>query len=140
MIRIRVQGAQETAGFLRRRRERLRRSPRSALGKISPRMEEAMRRNVHSQGEPIGASWPALDPATIRDRARKGFPPGPPLIRSGDLVSSIQTLTLDDFRIAVGSDHVAAGVLDRRFPFLGVSELDADEWVRILGDFYFSEE
>lgn len=46
-------------------------------------------RQFRSEGSTAGFPWRPLAPATIRDRVRKGFPPGPILQRTGDLRDSL---------------------------------------------------
>ena len=36
-----------------------------------------------------GPGWAPLKPSTVRDRIREGFPPGPPLVRSGGLEQAL---------------------------------------------------
>ena len=42
-----------------------------------------------SQGDDASGHWPDLSPYTITDREERGFAPGPPEIRSGELMQYI---------------------------------------------------
>lgn len=54
-----------------------------------PSIREAHRAVFETEGAAGRGSWPALAPATLRDRARKGFPPGPIHVRTGALKAHV---------------------------------------------------
>jgi hypothetical protein len=54
------------------------------------------------------APWAQLAPATMDDRASKGFPEDEPLLRTGELRDSVERRVLDGSTAAVGSDSDVA--------------------------------
>jgi len=95
-------------------------------------LNQIVKRRFATQGGTSGTSWPALMPATIRQRARQGYAPGPILIRSGTLgtaatggnaTATAATITLE---IQTGQAPYAkvplsvyAMALNRKRPFYG---------------------
>lgn len=61
--------------------------PRDALEEVGQIVEAAVKRNIADEG---GVEhWPPLAVSTLRDRARKGFAPGPMLQRTRELIRTI---------------------------------------------------
>ena len=58
-----------------------------AMEAVGEYLMGSTRRTFEAEGRP--KRWQALKPATIADRARKGYPPTPILIRSGKLFRSL---------------------------------------------------
>lgn len=55
------------------------------IADIEKTITSAVKKNFATQGAYSGEQWAPLKPSTIRDRKRRGFKPGPPLVRSGEL-------------------------------------------------------
>ena len=61
----------------------------AGLGAIlGAHLEDSIAESFAQQASPAGA-WAPLKPATIRERVRQGYRPGPTLQRTGDLALSI---------------------------------------------------
>lgn len=59
------------------------------LREAVPTIRAAHRAVFETEGAAGRGSWPALAPATLRDRARRGFPPGPIHVRTGALKAHV---------------------------------------------------
>lgn len=56
-----------------------------AAEKIEQVLKAAIKQNFITQGASSGEPWQLLAQSTKRDRVRRGFKPGPPLVRTGAL-------------------------------------------------------
>jgi phage gpG-like protein len=100
-----------------------------AMKRVKDQMLDAVR--SHFEGESDGSSpWVPLAAATVEDRRRKGFGPGPILHRTGDLAGSF-TGDHDAASAEIGTDRPHAVLHEEgkgvpRRPFLEMSARDID--------------
>ena len=67
----------------------------AVLQDLKPLIQDDLLYNFDHQGQTVGDPWPPLKPSTVEDRRRKGFPPGPPLLRTGRLRNLVSNPVLD---------------------------------------------
>jgi hypothetical protein len=134
-IRLKTTGAKEAAASLRKVAGDLSQPPHQVLAALSPTVGAWFKESITSQGGRLGTSWPALRPSTVKERQRLGFGSGPPLRRTGELLSSIRVAINANY-LRVESDHPGAVPLQKRFPFWGFTPSDADVIAERLALFY----
>lgn len=100
-------------------------------------IDRAANEQLQTQGGRSGKSFAPLSPATIKDRLRKGFRPGPPLIRTGGLLNdatdSEVKLSANGKSLEFNFDNELIGIhaagnddLPARDP-IGLTQQDLDE-------------
>jgi len=62
---------------------------------LRPEYVQEVEKRFKSQGSYSGKGWPRLKLSTLKDRKRKGYPPGPILVRSGALRDSLVSNTMN---------------------------------------------
>lgn len=116
-----VKGTSQVAAELRQRAAASR-APKG-MKSMGPTLLELFQQNIRQHR--LGAFKP-LAAATVRERQRLGFGAGPPLVRTGSLLESIQVLTTSATFVEVGvADDGRAAALDRVRQFLGFTDGDA---------------
>lgn len=83
------------------------RDMRPVMDKIGKYLMGSTLRTFEAEGRP--RKWQPLQPATIADRQRKGFGPGPILVRSGALKSSLTSAGDSNQILKVGSKSLQYG-------------------------------
>lgn len=150
---VTVQGAPAAAADLRRIEARLSRGDlRPVIAARGQDMVTAFRENIQTGGARLsdrGIVWPSLHPATRAIRRHYGHEGKKTLVRGGDLLQSIEVLSLGPRHVEVGSTHHAAStvhhggeVTDERgrrrtvqsFPFVVPSVRDVDDWTALIAD------
>lgn len=102
-----------------------------------PTVREAHRRVFESEGASGRGKWAPLAPATLRDRARLGFPPGPIHVRTGALKAHVLAAPARVTRSGTGvelrirPDDNVAGVPKYRALALGTSRIPARPMVAL---------
>src|SRR5262245_1624274 len=94
--------AVEAQHLLEATASRLEHPSRPLLESLAAALQTYFQAHIQTQTAPEGP-WPQLAPVTRKIRAYYGYPPDAALIRSGDLLQSITTLTLADHLIEVGT-------------------------------------
>lgn len=129
------------AAFLATIPTKMQADKRRALERAARLVEREARSRLGEYQDAAGPfdRWPALSTYTMEDRARQGFPPDEPLLRTGALRDSIGHRVEKDEAV-IGSDSpvaVAQELGTARIPprsFLGSAAASrADEIVEILG-------
>lgn len=116
------------------------------LDEIATRIQESAKEKIGVYQDQVGPfrAWDPLKKATQRERAKKGYTPNDPLLRTGYLRDSIKKAIYGSFAV-VGSDSMLAvyhefgthgvgvdpntGYHDPPRPFLGPAAYEAREWV-----------
>lgn len=148
-----VVGAEALAQDLRSEERRLSRPVKPLLQGAAALMQTWMQDHIRSEQGPDGP-WPALHPATRKIREYYGWPAeGPRLIRAGDLLHSIETLSQTDSEIEVGSRLSYARLVQlggevqgrgrprtiQAFPFVYFSPSEIDDLVDTITTYFFEE-
>jgi phage gpG-like protein len=151
-ITVTIEGATEAQHLLEAMASRLEEPPRPLLETLAATLQTYFQTHIQTQTGPEGP-WPALAPVTQKIRAFYGHPPGAALVRSGDLLQSITTLTLEDLAVEVGTRapfartiHEGGNVVDPKtgrtrsvqaFPFAYVTATEVQDLVTLLQEYYF---
>ena len=152
-ITLTIEGAAEALQLLKAAAVRLEQPPRPLLETLAAKLQAYFQSHVHDQVGPEGA-WPLLAPATRKIREYYGHPPdGPALIRGGDLLQSITTLSLEDRAVEVGTRASFARTLQdggtvadaktgrprtvQAFPFVFVTAGEVQDLVALIQEHYF---
>lgn len=110
MIELTADGVAGAADWLRGIVQRSRDvSPVTSV--LGSTLVDDMRRHIETAGQSAGQSWAPLAGMTQAIRDHYGHGPKP-LIRSGELLESIEQLGATSTTVEVGSRHPAAGVVD----------------------------
>ena len=153
-ITLTIEGAAEAEQLLEAAAARLEQPPRPLLEALAAKLQAYFQSHIHVQAGPEGA-WPPLAPATQKIRAYYGHPPAAPaLIRGGDLLQSIATLSLEDRAVEVGTRTPFARTLQdggtvadaktgrprtvQAFPFVFVTTAEVQDLVTLFQEHYFN--
>ncbi len=126
----------------------LHRPPRSELNSLELTVRHGFANNFVNQG--LNGAWPSLAPATLRDRSRLGFAPGPILIRTGRYRNSITTKSRgytkylrrkSGWTLEIGSRHkhvqpLELGAPSRNLPARPAIGLESRDLKRVDAWFY----
>jgi phage gpG-like protein len=161
-LTLTITGAAEAAALLTAAADRLEQTTRPLLEALAAALQTYLQAHIQSETGPEGP-WPALAPATQHIRQYYGYPPdSPKLLRSGDLLHSITTLSLADAADAFGAGEVTVGtrlpaarilqdggtLTDPRtgrartvqpFPFAYVTETELAALVDLLTAYFFGD-
>ncbi len=85
---------------------------RPLLDLVGATWTSTFRDYIRSEGPP-GVRWPNLHPVTVKIRKYYGHGSGPKLIRRGDLLESIRTLSTGGDQVEVGTRSSYAAVLHK---------------------------
>ncbi len=152
-LTLTIEGAAEAQQLLEAAAAHLEQPPRPLLEALASALQSYFHSHIQAQSGP-DAPWPPLAPATQRIRAYYGHPPeGPALIRGGDLLQSITTLTVEDRALEVGTRAPFARTLQdggtltdpktgrertvQAFPFVYVTAAEVQDLVTLIQEHYF---
>jgi len=152
-LTLTISGAPEAHLFLSTAAARLAQPPRPLLAALAATLQSFFITHIQTQTGPTGP-WPPLSPITQKIRAYYGYPPAAPaLIRAGDLLQSLTTLTLEDTAVEVGTRTSFARTLQdggtvtdvrtgrprtvQSFPFLFVTETELSDLLALITAYYF---
>ena len=147
-----IEGAAEAAQLLEAAAARLEQPPRSLLENLAAALQAYFQAHIHTQTGPEGP-WPPLSPVTRKIREYYGYPPDAALVRSGDLLQSITTLSLEDRAVEVGTRVPFARTLQdggtvthpttgrtrdvQAFPFAYVTADEVQHLIALIQEHYF---
>jgi phage gpG-like protein len=147
-----LEGATEAMQLLEATASRLEQPPRPLLESLAAALQTYFQTHIQTQTGPEGP-WPSLSPVTQKIRAFYGYPPDTALIRSGDLLQSITTLSLEDRTVEVGTRLPFARTLQdggtvthpttgrprtvQAFPFVYVTPDEVQNLVALIQEHYF---
>ena len=151
-ITITIEGAEEAVRLLEATAARLEQPPRPLLESLAATLQTYLQTHIHTQAGPEGP-WPQLAPVTRKIREYYGYPPDAALVRSGDLLQSITTLTVEDHAVEVGTRIPFAHTLQnggtvthpttgrtrdvQAFPFAYVTADEVQDLVALIQEHYF---
>jgi len=151
-LTLTLEGHTEAINRLEATATHLEAPPRPLLETLAATLITAFQSHVQTQTGPEGP-WPPLAPATRKIRAYYGHPPGTALIRSGELLQSIATLSLEDQAVEVGTRVPFARTLQeggtvthpttgrtrevQAFPFAYVTAAEVQDLVSQIQEHYF---
>src|SRR6185369_13770945 len=132
-ISVTLEGAAEAQALLTTTATRLAQPPGPLLTDLATALQRNLQTHIQNQAGPDGP-WPALAPVTRKIRAFYGYPPdGPALVRAGDLLQSITTLTQEDRAVEVHTRTVQA------FPFAYVTTQEVEDLVTVITAYFFGD-
>ncbi len=154
-ISVALEGAAEAQALLATTAARLAQPPGPLLTDLAAALQRNLQTHIQNQAGPEGP-WPALAPVTRKIRAFYGYPPdGPALVRGGDLLQSIATLTQEDRSIEVGTRAPFARTLQdggtiadpktghtrtvQAFPFVYVTAQEVEDLLSLITTYYFGD-
>ena len=152
-ITVTIEGAAEAVQLFEAAAARLEPPPRPLLESLAAALQTYLQTHIQTQTGPEGP-WPQLAPATRKIRAYYGHPAdGPALIRGGDLLQSITTLSLEDRAVEVGTRLPFARTLQdggtfadprtgrardvQAFPFAYVTDAEVQNLVALIQEHFF---
>jgi phage gpG-like protein len=152
-LTLTLTGAAEAQQLLAATATRLTQPPTPLLLDLATALQQAFQTHIQNQTGPEGP-WPPLSPVTRKIRAYYGYPPdGPALLRSGDLLQSLTTLTQEDRSIEVGTRAPFARTLQdggtltdprtghtrtvQPFPFLYITAQELEDLLTLITAYYF---
>ena len=151
-LTLHIEGAPEAIHLLESTATRLEQPSRPLLETLAATLQLYLQTHIRTQTGPE-SPWPPLAPATRKIREYYGHPPGAALIRSGDLLQSITTLTLEDHLVEVGTRAPFARTLQdggtvahpntgrtrevQAFPFAYVTEAEVQHLITLIQEHYF---
>jgi phage gpG-like protein len=151
-ITVTLEGAPEAQQLLEATASRLEQPPRPLLETLATKLQTYFQNHIQTQTGPEGP-WPALAPVTRKIREYYGYPPDASLVRSGDLLQSITTLSLEDHAVEVGTRLPFARTLQdggtvahpntgrtrevQAFPFAYVTADEVQDLVALIQEHYF---
>jgi len=152
-ITVTLEGAAEAQHLLEATASRLEQPSRPLLESLATKLQTYFQAHIQNQTGPEGP-WPPLAPVTQKIRAFYGYPPDAALIRSGDLLQSITTLSLEDQAAEVGTTAPFARTLQdggtvthpttgrtrtvQAFPFAFVTADEIQDLVALIQEHYFN--
>ena len=151
-ITVTIEGAAEAVQLLEAAAA-LEHPPRPLLESLAAALQGYFQAHIQTQTGPEGP-WPPLAPATRKIRAYYGHPAdGPALVRGGDLLQSITTLSLEDRAVEVGTRLPFARTLQdggtiadpktgrtrevQAFPFAYATDAEVQNLVALIQEHYF---
>lgn len=110
-VKIEIRGADETVARMQQLADALGQPLRPLFETIGEEWVSHFKENFRNQGDSEGA-WAALSPTTQKRRKKLGYnPTAPILIRTSDLINSLQTLDMQETLMSVGTRHASAALL-----------------------------
>lgn len=152
-VSLQIHGADELARQLAGLGERLAKPAAPLLQAAAAMMQTWFQGHIRAEEGPDGA-WPQHHPATKHIRRWYGHADGPRLVRSGDLLQSIQTLSQTEDAVEVGTRTAFAGVVQdggtvtdehgrtrmvQAFPFVYLTEQEIGDLMDTVTAYYFEE-
>jgi phage gpG-like protein len=154
-LTLTLEGAAEAQALLAATAARLTQPPAPLLLDLAAALQRNLQTHIQTQTGPDGP-WPPLAPVTRKIRAYYGYPPdGPALLRSGDLLQSLTTLTQEDRSIEVGTRAPYARTLQdggtltdprtghtrtvQAFPFAYVTAQETEDLLTTITTYYFGD-
>jgi phage gpG-like protein len=154
-LSLTLTGAAEAQALLAATAARLTQPPAPLLTDLATALQRNLQTHIQNQTGPDGP-WPALAPVTRKIRGYYGYPPdGPALVRGGDLLQSIATLTQEDRSIEVGTRAPFARTLQdggtiadprtghtrtvQAFPFVYVTAREVEDLLTAITAYYFGD-
>jgi phage gpG-like protein len=152
-LSLTLTGAAEAQALLATTAARLEQPPAPLLEDLAAALQRNLQLHIQTQTGPEGP-WPPLSPVTRKIRAYYGYPPdGPALIRSGDLLQSLTTLTLEESAVEVGTRAPFARLLQdggtltdprtghprtiQPFPFAYITAQETEDLLTTITAYYF---
>jgi phage gpG-like protein len=152
-VALTLEGIAEARQLLEATASRLEQPPRPLLQDLAAALQAHFQTHIRQQTGPDGP-WPPLAPVTRRIREYYGHSPGETLVRSGDLLQSLTTLSLEDRAVEVGTRMLFARTLQdggtvadsktgrprtvQAFPFVYVTAAEVQELITLLEAYYFA--
>jgi phage gpG-like protein len=154
-LTLTITGLEEAQRLLTATADRLQQPPAPLLDDLAAALQRIFQSHIQNQTGP-DAPWPQLAPVTRKIRAFYGYPPdGPALIRAGDLLQSLTTLTVEDRAIEVGTRAPYARTLQdggtltdprtnhtrtlQPFPFVYVTAQEVEDLLTLVTTYYFGD-
>jgi phage gpG-like protein len=154
-LTLTLTGAAEAQQLLAATAARLAQPPGPLLTDLAAALQRNLQTHIQTQTGPDGP-WPPLAPVTRKIRAYYGYAPdGPALIRAGDLLQSLTTLTQEDRAVEVGTRAPYARTLQdggtladprtghtrtvQAFPFAYVTAQEIEDLLTLLTAYYFGD-
>ena len=152
-VTLTLEGVAETRQLLEATASRLEQPPRPLLQDLAAALQAHFQAHIRQQAGPDGP-WPPLAPVTRKIREYYGHSPDGALIRSGDLLQSLTSLSLEDRAVEVGTHMPFARTLQdggtvqdartgrprtvQAFPFVYVTAAEVQNLVALLEAYYFA--
>lgn len=152
-VALTLEGTTEARQLLEATASRLEQPPRPLLQDLAAALQTHFQTHIRQQTGPDGP-WPPLAPVTRKIREYYGHSPDEALIRSGDLLQSLTTLSLEDRAVEVGTRMPFArtlqdgGTVDdartsrprtvQAFPFVYVTAGEVQNLITLLETYYFA--
>lgn len=152
-VNLTFEGVAETRQLLEATASRLEQPPRPLLQDLAAALQAHFQFHIRQQTGPDGP-WPPLAPVTRRIREYYGHSPDGALIRSGDLLQSLTTLSLEDRAVEVGTRMPFARTLQdggtvqdaktgrprtvQAFPFVYTTAAEVQNLLSLLEAYYFA--
>ncbi len=153
-VALTLEGVPEARQLLEVTASRLEQPPCPLLETLAETLQASIRGHIQHQTGPDGP-WPPLAPVTRKIRAYYGHSPEGALVRSGELLQSLTTLSLEDRALEVGTRTSFARTLQdggtiqdartgrprtvQAFPFVFVTVAEVQDLVALVEAFYFED-
>lgn len=140
-VRLKLEGAKESQALIEEALDRYQQSFRSLFQQLADQWtHEVLPGNILAGGRP--EPFEPLSLAAQRLRTffyGAGRATGPILIRRGDLLNSLQILSLTDDEVVIGSRHFLAGLHERGYVTAAASripgkEVPARPWIHLAAE------
>ena len=152
-VALTLEGVAEARQLLEATASRLEQPPRPLLQDLAAALQLHFQTHIRQQTGPDGP-WPPLAPVTRKIREYYGHSPDSALVRSGDLLQSLTTLSLEDRAVEVGTRMPFARTLQdggtvqdvrtgrpravQAFPFVYVTAAEVQNLLSFLEAYYFA--
>jgi phage gpG-like protein len=152
-VTLTLEGVAETRQLLEATASRLEQPPRPLLQDLAAALQAHFQSHIRQQTGPDGP-WPPLAPVTRKIREYYGHSPDGALVRSGDLLQSLTTLSLEDRAVEVGTRMPFARTLQdggtvqdartgrprtvQAFPFVYATAAEVQNLLSLLEAYYFA--
>lgn len=152
-VALSLEGSVEARQLLEATASRLEQPPRPLLQDLAAALQLHFQAHIHQKAGPEGP-WPPLAPVTRKIREFYGHTPDDALVRSGDLLQSLTTLSLEDRAVEVGTRMPFARTLQdggtvqnaktgrprtvQAFPFVYVTATEVQDLLSLLEAYYFA--
>jgi phage gpG-like protein len=152
-VTLTLEGVAEARQILEATASRLEQPPRPLLQDLAAALQLHFQTHIRQQTGPDGP-WPPLAPVTRKIREYYGHSPDGALVRSGDLLQSLTTLSLEDRAVEVGTRMPFARTLQdggtvqdvrtgrprtvQAFPFVYTTAAEVQNLLSLLEAYYFA--
>jgi phage gpG-like protein len=152
-VALTLEGVAEARQLLEATASRLEQPPRPLLQDLAAALQLHFQTHIRQQTGPDGP-WPPLAPVTRKIREYYGHSPDGALVRSGDLLQSLTTLSLEDQAVEVGTRMPFARTLQdggtvqdvrtgrpravQAFPFVYTTTAEVQNLLSLLEAYYFA--